>query len=322
MLMFNKKIGSVFLKENSDAVQFIEKLKSLSDSADGALQKEIEKQIKIATYGVMGENAISFELKNSGMDMYILHDIYLESGEQSAQIDYMVFTRKRIYVIECKNLIGNIEIDHNGNFIRQYELFGKKIREGIYSPVTQNERHLQVIKQIRSEAKGNFITKAIFESNFDKNYVSLVVLANPKTLLNDRYAKKEIKQQVYRADQLVRIIKTLDEEVSDFIYNNKELKEIAEFYLNASKPNKSDYIAKYEELAKKCETQKDEPNKLIGETESEEIADRNCPRCGAKLVMRIAKRGAHAGNHFWGCTAFPKCRYMEQITEEEGTTVQ
>jgi hypothetical protein len=28
-------------------------------------------------------------------------------------------------VIECKNLIGNIEIDNGGNFIRTYELFGK-----------------------------------------------------------------------------------------------------------------------------------------------------------------------------------------------------
>lgn len=97
----------------------------------------------------------------SGMDMYILHDIYLEVHGLSAQIDYIVITRKHIYVIECKNLIGNIEIDHTGSFIRTYELFGKKIKEGIYSPITQNERHLQVLKEI-GENKSNFLTKMLF----------------------------------------------------------------------------------------------------------------------------------------------------------------
>lgn len=33
-----------------------------------------------------------------------------------------------------------------------------------------------------------------------------------------------------------------------------------------------------------------------------------CPRCGAAMIQRIAKQGANAGNPFWGCTTFPKCR--------------
>lgn len=34
-----------------------------------------------------------------------------------------------------------------------------------------------------------------------------------------------------------------------------------------------------------------------------------CPRCGSKLVLRTAKKGPNAGNQFYGCSAFPKCRY-------------
>lgn len=82
--------------------------------------------------------------------MYILHDLYFEYNDMQAQIDYMIFTRKRVYVIECKNLIGDIEIDSNGNFIRTYELFSKKVKEGLYSPITQNERHRLVIKNLRA----------------------------------------------------------------------------------------------------------------------------------------------------------------------------
>jgi restriction system protein len=33
-----------------------------------------------------------------------------------------------------------------------------------------------------------------------------------------------------------------------------------------------------------------------------------CPRCGADMVLRTAKRGAHSGQQFWGCADFPTCR--------------
>lgn len=33
-----------------------------------------------------------------------------------------------------------------------------------------------------------------------------------------------------------------------------------------------------------------------------------CPKCGAGMVKRTAKRGANAGNQFWGCSRYPECR--------------
>lgn len=34
----------------------------------------------------------------------------------------------------------------------------------------------------------------------------------------------------------------------------------------------------------------------------------NCPKCSAPMVERMAKKGARAGQSFWGCSQFPKCR--------------
>lgn len=34
----------------------------------------------------------------------------------------------------------------------------------------------------------------------------------------------------------------------------------------------------------------------------------DCPQCGSKMVLRKAKRGAHAGEAFWGCSSYPDCR--------------
>ena len=43
----------------------------------------------------------------------------------------------------------------------------------------------------------------------------------------------------------------------------------------------------------------------------EPVDGKMCPRCGNKLVLRTAKRGDNAGKQFWGCSGFPKCRYVE-----------
>ena len=32
-----------------------------------------------------------------------------------------------------------------------------------------------------------------------------------------------------------------------------------------------------------------------------------CPKCGAPMKKRVARRGDHVGKEFWGCIGFPKC---------------
>src|SRR5208337_3457620 len=34
-----------------------------------------------------------------------------------------------------------------------------------------------------------------------------------------------------------------------------------------------------------------------------------CPKCESEMVLRTAKRGAGAGQTFWGCSAYPRCRF-------------
>lgn len=46
---------------------------------------------------------------------------------------------------------------------------------------------------------------------------------------------------------------------------------------------------------------------------SDPSAGRKCPKCGSDMVLRTAKRGADAGNQFWGCSAYPKCKSVQAI---------
>lgn len=46
------------------------------------------------------------------------------------------------------------------------------------------------------------------------------------------------------------------------------------------------------------------------------VEENVCPRCGSDLVERVAKRGPQQGTAFFGCSAYPRCRYtvMEAAT--------
>lgn|SRR5690554_878900 len=47
---------------------------------------------------------------------------------------------------------------------------------------------------------------------------------------------------------------------------------------------------------------------------SDPTAERKCPKCGCGMVLRTTKRGPSAGNQFWGCSAYPKCRVVQNVT--------
>lgn len=228
MALFNKQSTPIFLKEDSETTQHITRLKELQDKATGKVKDDLAREINLATYGEVGEKNIAFELKNSGMLMYIIHDLHLQFEDLSAQIDYAVITRKHMFFIECKNLFGNIDIDNQGNFIRNYSWNGKTIKEGIYSPITQNQRHLEVYKQLNRSNKKNIIMRIGFEKGFDSFHKSIVVLANPKTVLNAKYAKKEVKDKVIRADQLIEYIKNAEKQSKEMASSEKGMKEWAE----------------------------------------------------------------------------------------------
>lgn len=149
-------------------------------------------------------------------------------------------------MIECKNLFGKIEINNNGDFIRTLEFDGKQRKEGIYSPITQNQRHIELMKKIKIDSKSNRLIKFLAQKTFDSMYQSIVVLANPKTVLNVKLAKKEVKEQVIRVDQLVNYIKKVYKQSSQSAFSDEELLKWATSYLDLHQDVVKNYTGKYE----------------------------------------------------------------------------
>jgi len=38
-----------------------------------------------------------------------------------------------------------------------------------------------------------------------------------------------------------------------------------------------------------------------------------CPLCGKPMALRTARKGAHAGSQFWGCTGYPECKGTQRV---------
>ncbi len=316
MRLFEKIKGPVILKKENSASAQLEQLQQfLNDVTDPKIKASLQSEIKLVNAGILGESTILFELQNSHMPIFVLHDLYIECNGLTAQIDFLVITRGRNFVIECKNLYGDITINNSGDFIRT--AWNRK--EGIYSPVTQCQRHLELIKQIRINEKGNFLTKALFERNFYENYRSVVVMANPKTVLNAKYAPKEIRDQVIRADQLIQYIKKVNSEPGTVTFSESDTEALANYFLNQHKVYETDYLEKYRKMLSSSEPLCENPEESSAEPElapqekrpvtaSEVFEAPVCPKCGAPMVKRKASKGEKVGTEFWGCSRFPHCR--------------
>ena len=243
MALFGKFRETIFLKSESNLEKSINELKEIRNTLHDT--SKIDKDIKLLEIGLQGEKEIEFELKNSNIGMYVLHDINIEFEDLKAQIDYVIVTKAYTYLVECKNMIGNITINENGEFQREYNYNGKKIVEGIYSPYRQALRHKEVLKKVWL-SKHNKISTLLWENSFDKNYKPLAVLTNSKGLLDLRYAPKEIKTATVRSDGLIEYIKKdIAKYDKDLYLSKKSMESWAMSILNRNVLNNNQDLEKY-----------------------------------------------------------------------------
>jgi hypothetical protein len=324
-MLFGSDPTPVFVKEDSTAEVDLEKMKELLPLASGYKKQCLERDIKLVEAGIVGERRVAFELRNAHLPLYVIHDLYLKHQGLTTQIDFLVMTPYICLVIECKNLVGDIKIDAEGNFIRTFGYNRHRDSEAIYSPVTQNRRHLELMKSIKLSEEGALMRLST-NLAFEDIYHSVIVLANPASQLKDRAAPEDIKRKVIRADQLVEYIKGLNKEYKhkNGKSGDRALQKWAETWLERGSRYEVDIAKRYgivpsdEEaslkvaetptVAKEIRSEPVDEKKLVLPTSSdEETQSPKCPICGAKMILRTARNGKWSGRKFWGCSNYPHC---------------
>ncbi|WP_251037312.1 NERD domain-containing protein [Paenibacillus albidus] len=225
-------------------------------------KESIEKDIMLLKYGIDGENNVYFELKNSFLPILCLHDVRVEYGDYVAQLDFVVISNKFTCILETKKLSGNISIDQDGNFVRTIRnKNGREYKEGIYSPVTQNTRHVDILKHVLSK-----------ELKINKPILSLVVMANPKTIIKKIKCPAEIEKTLIKYDQLKATLeKYQNDKANQYDLAEKDMYSIAELLTKLNKPVDMNFQAKYQFVAES--PQIEGVDKVVKEVAQIEVKD-------------------------------------------------
>lgn len=206
--------------------------------SDKTIRKKIYEDMMLFKYGLEGEKKVMFELKNSFIPMHIFHNIRLELGDISAQIDIIAITLNFILIIETKQLMGDIEITKDGDFIRYFKTKSGKYykKEAMYSPFSQAERH------------ANFIQSILRKEGIIDKYpvIPMVVLANPKSIINKSQAPENIVNNICRVDQLVAKLKEMmSTGKTRYDYSFSLFSKVSKYIMENDKPKEFHFNEKY-----------------------------------------------------------------------------
>ena len=119
----------VIYKETSNAKEDLKQLEELYERAEGEVKEKIGQEINIVRAGIIGEDQILYELKNSGMDMYVLHDIYLECRESDQ------LPMSKVQMEKAAKMMMDRNVERRTNYLEKYKsLIEGAIRKSGYRP--------------------------------------------------------------------------------------------------------------------------------------------------------------------------------------------
>lgn len=228
----------IFYKEFKENIEAEERLLSLiEETEDRNKIRDIKSEIYAMRKGARGEKQVAYELKNSYIPMICLHDIRLEFEDKVAQFDFILLTHYFIMVLETKSLSCDVNINNYGEFERVIRLKnGHYYKKGMYSPVTQNDRHVRILRDF-------FIKNNLFKR---LPIYSAVIIANEEAIINRKYAKKEVKDKIYKLDQITNLLeKTIKEEKKNGQAFEHKLINTANTLIENNKPIEINYRRKF-----------------------------------------------------------------------------
>lgn len=248
-----------------------------------------------------------------------LFNIYIpkDNGE-TTEIDVLMISPKGLFVFESKNYSGWIFGSENQK--NWYQTLpasrGRSHKENFYNPIMQNHSHIKHLKAFLGT---------------DIPVRSIIVFSDRCTLKNVKITSNDISViNRYNVNPVVTAICNQSqenllsaEEISN-IYNKlypctqidetTKAQHVTNIH-NKINPTPVQQVDVPEDITQTNNDISEHPSTVSQETEniattSQEI---KCPKCGADLIIRTATKGANAGKQFYGCSNYPKCRYIENI---------
>lgn len=202
----------------------------------------IDRELKFMRAGMKGENESAYDIdfySGAHKNRIVIHDLRLEHKGRVAQIDHLILNRLlEVYVLETKHFSEGVSINEQGEFSIW---FGGKPR-GIPSPLEQNDRHIEVLKDVFKAIQ--MPTRMGFR--LQPNFESLVLVSKNARIGRPEKFKTD---RVLKSDQLQKWIEKNLESGSPLsiakIVSLETLTEIGKQLVALHKPLVPDYKAKF-----------------------------------------------------------------------------
>lgn len=241
--------------------------------------------------GQIGEEKICEELlraRSRYLNGIILSNVYIPKNDgETTEIDVLFITSKGLIVIESKNYKGYI---FGSETYKEWTVTlsrgqGQRVeKDKFYNPVWQNRGHINNLKKYLNQ---------------DIPIFSIIDFGNGARLMQINISSPDV--YVINTVDLQAAIRDIEISNPD-VLNDKEINEIYRRLLPLTNADKATQEKHITDIKTKIAKQK-----------AEEQSTTICPRCGGKLVLRTAKTGYNAGNQFYGCENYPRCRYTRNL---------
>lgn len=270
--------------------------------------------------GKLGELivAMTLKLKLDKEKYTILKNVIIPDNEGgTTQIDHIVLSCYGIFVIETKNMRGNIYgSEHEDNWT---QLFSRKNKNSFQNPFRQNYKHIVCLADSTGVSEKNFMHIIAFVGTCQiktREKLPKSLITGGQEMLNYIYSFTD---EIISKDELERIKGVISSiRLANTVHNQKEHVKHVKSIIERKNDKSGNYlVAKQQGLKEKSQAISTENSNatqqnveaissVIDEQNSNDVP--NCPRCGAKMVKRQGKSGINQGKIFWGCSNYPKCR--------------
>ena len=239
-----------------------------------------------------------------------LFNAYIPKGNDgTTEIDVMMICSKGIFVFESKNYSGWIfgSEDQKNWYQTLRRGKGKSRKEQFYNPIMQNQTHIKYLKELVGE---NILMKSIITFSNRCTLKSIKVKSNDVNVINRRYVKKVVKKIYSQTTEEILSVEQI-KEIYDKVYPYTQVCEAVKVQ-HIADIQKNNKLVEEVSIAENIENSSLDNMKTVDEVK-DEVQNMKCPKCGNELILRTAKRGVNTGNKFYGCSNYPKCKYVQEV---------
>lgn len=268
--------------------------------------------------GLLGEYAIYKKLKHLEKEgTKFLFNVYLpKEDEETTEIDVLMISKNGIYVFESKNYSGWIFGNEKQKYWTQTLPRGRgsSLKTKFLNPIIQNKGHIKYLKNVVGV---DIDVRSIIVFSERCTFKDLTLKSEDIKVIN-RYDLTYVIEDLLKYIPEVRLEQKMVDEIYEKLYpytqvseeiKKKHIENIRKSHDDVKKET-SNTVETHQSIKENSDTIS-KLEKIESTNDSPEIAEEICPKCGGKLVKRMAKTGKYAGNYFMGCTNYPKCRYIK-----------